>query len=115
MRNPYIYISGIFAAVWVIATWFWPDNDFVMFPFLIAFSVPVAYRLSDGPLSVPVAAGAAAAGTINTALIALVLNAFGRLADARLTPALGPVGQAIVLGLAGATIGALVSLQRNTR
>ncbi len=111
-RNPYIYISGIFAAAWVTANYFRPDSDFVLFPVLIAFSVPVAYRLAGGPLPRPVATGAGAAGAINTAVIALVLNLFGGLGSARLLPALGPVGQAIVLGLGGAALGVLVSVER---
>lgn len=111
-RNPYIYISGIFAAAWVYATWVSPEADFVLFPILIAFSVPVSYRLGGSPLALPVATGAGAAGAINTAVIALVLNLFGGLAEANMIPALGPVGQAIVLGLGGAVLGVLVSLDR---
>ena len=110
VRNPYIYISGIFGAAWVYASWLSPDVDFVLFPILVAFSVPVAYRLADGPLTRPVAVGAAAAGAINTALIALVLNIFGGLGAAGVIPVLGPVGHAIVLGVAGAAAGAVVSL-----
>lgn len=112
-RNPYIYISGIFAAAWVYATWVSPEVDFVLFPVLISFSVPVSYRLAGGPLPMVVATGAGAAGAINAAVIALVLNAFGGLQAAEMIPALGPVGQAIALGLGGAVLGVLVSLDRS--
>lgn len=114
IRNPYIFMSGIFSAAWVYASWAWPENDFVLFPFLIALSVPVAYRLSDGPLPVPVATAAGAAGAINAVVVALILNIFGGLGQAQMMPALGPVGQAIVIGIGGATVGVLVSIDRSS-
>ena len=115
LRNPYIYISGIFGAAWVYASWVSPGVDFVLFPIFVAFSVPVAYRLADAPLPLPLAAGAAVAGAINTTVIALVLNTFGGLDTAEMIPALGPVGQAIVLGLGGAIAGAAVSVDWRRR
>ncbi len=108
-RNPYRFVSGIFAAAWVIAAWFRPEADFVFFPVLVAASFPVTYRLMMGPLPAPLAAGTAAAGVANAIVATLVMMVAGILADARLFPALGRIGQATALAVAGGLIGNVLS------
>jgi hypothetical protein len=109
IRNPYVYISGVFAAAWVLAAWLRPDADYVAFPVLVSGSFPISYRLAMGPLSPPLAIGAAAAGAINTIVLALLLQVAGILGGPDLWPALGAVGQSTLLGVLGAAAGAVAS------
>ncbi len=111
-RNPYVYISGVFAGAWVVAAWVRPDADYVVFPILVAGSFPVSYRLALGPLPVPPAIGSAVAGAITAFVAALVMHITGVLAPATVLPAVGDVGQALTLGLLGGTLGAVLATWR---
>ncbi len=99
----------MFAAAWVVAAWFRPEADYVFFPVLVAASFPVTYRLMIGPLPAALAAGTAAAGVANAVVAALVMAVAGILADARLLPASGRIGQAAALAVAGGLVGYAVS------
>lgn len=114
-RNPFIYISGVFAGAWVVAAWFRPDADFVFFPILVAASFPVSYRLGMGPIPPALAAGAAIGGIANVVIVALFLAIAGALGPPVLLPALGAVGQATLLGVIGAALGYLASASRANR
>jgi hypothetical protein len=108
-RNPYVYVSGVFAAAWAVAAWFRPEADFVVFPFLVAASFPLSYRLAMGPPPAPLAAGAASAGVINVVVVSLFLALAGILAPAQLIPAFGAVGEATFIGALGGVIGFVLS------
>lgn len=113
--NRFVYLSGVFAGVWVVAAWLSPENNYFLFPVLIAASVPISYRLTfRKPLSHPVATGAAAAGLLNAILVALLLELSGKLQGDPLIPGTGLVLEAMVLGLVGAAAGALVTTWRPT-
>ena len=114
-RNPFIYISGVFAGAWVAAAWFRPDADFVVFPVLVAASFPVSYRLGMGPIPPALAAGAAIGGVANVVVVALFLALTGVLGPPILLPPLGAVGEATLLGVAGAAVGYLASADRSRR
>jgi hypothetical protein len=101
----------VFAAAWVIAAWLRPDADYVAFPVLVAASFPISYGLALGALPVPLAVGAAVGGTINTIVIALLLEVAGILGGPDLVPGLSAVGQATLLGFVGATLGGLVAVR----
>lgn len=111
-RNPYIYISGVFAGAWVIAAWFRPEADFVFFPILVAASFPISYRLGLGRIPPALAAAAAVGGIVNVVVVALFLGLAGALGPPILLPPLGGVGQATVLGVVGAALGYLASATR---
>lgn|GEM_PF-2262817 len=104
-RNRFSFLSAIFAVAWVGASFFRPDADYVVLPVLTAAVFPVSYRLAIGPVPVPFAIGAGVAGVINTVFVALVMSVAGLLAQPSLFPSLGPIGQAMALGTAGAVIG----------
>lgn len=108
-RNPYVYISGVFAAAWALAAWFRPEADFIFFPILVGGSFPMSYRLAVGPLPPGFAVGAGIAGLINVVVVALFLAIAGVLGPASLIPGLGPVGQATLLGAIGAGLGYVLS------
>ncbi len=108
-RNPYIYISGVFAAAWVIAAWLRPEADYVAFPFLVAASFPVSYRLALGPVAPTLAAAAAAGGAINVIVVALLLEVAGILGGPDVLPALGAVGQTTAIGIVGAVAGGAIA------
>ena len=69
----------------------------------------MSYRLALGPVSTPLALGAAAAGAINTIVLALLLEVAGILGGPDLWPALTAVGQATLLGVLGAGGGAFLA------
>lgn len=105
-RNPYIYVSGAFGAIWVFIAWSNPDNSYLMFPPLIAASVPVSYRLIAGrALPLGIAIGAAIAGLLNVFLLAALLAIAGKLHGPTMLPAGGTVVDTLVLGAVGATAG----------
>lgn len=109
-RNPYVYVSGAFGAIWVLMAWSHPDNSFYMFPPLVAASVPVSYRLIAGRvLPIGIAVGAAIAGVLNVFLLSALLAIAGKLEGPTLLPAGGTVVDAIFLGVVGATVGAVLS------
>lgn len=108
-RNRFSFLSAIFAVAWVAASFLRPDADYVVLPVLVAAAFPVSYRLALGALPTPFAIGAGVAGTINTLFVALVMNLTGILAPPSLLPALGPIGQATVLAVAGAAIGGVAA------
>ena len=112
-RNPFIYISGVFAGAWVVAAWFRPDADFVFFPILVAASFPVSYRLGMGRIPSALAAVAAIGGLVNVVVVALFLAIAGVLGPPILLPPLGAVGQATMLGVTGAALGYLASARRD--
>lgn len=114
-RNRFSFLSAIFAVAWVAASFLRPDADYVVLPVLVAAAFPVSYRLALGAVPTPFAVGAGVAGTINTLFVALVMNLTGILAPPSLLPALGPIGQATALAVAGGVIGgvaATVTLRR---
>ena len=109
-RNPYVYVSGAFGAIWVLIAWARPENSYFMFPLLIASSVPVSYRLIAGrALPIGIALGASIAGVLNVFLLAALLAIAGKLEGPTLVPAGGAVVDAIILGVAGAAAGAFLS------
>jgi hypothetical protein len=105
----------VFAAAWVIAAWRRPEADYIAFPVLVAGSFPISYRLALGPLNTALASGAAAAGAINTIVLALLLEVAGILGGADLWPALGAVGQATMLGAIGAIAAAFIATRGRPR
>jgi hypothetical protein len=114
-RNPFIYISGVFAGAWVVAAWLRPDADYVFFPVLVAGSFPVSYRLGIGRIPPALAAAAAVGGIANVIIVALFLALAGVLGPPILLPAFGAVGQATVLGVTGAALGYVASANRSDR
>lgn len=109
-KNPYVYVSGAFGALWVLIAWGSPDRSFYLFPILVAASVPVSYRLIAGKaLPVGIAVGAAIAGQLNVFLLSALLAIAGKLEGPRLLPAGGAVVDAIVLGSIGAAAGAMLA------
>lgn len=113
-RNPYVYISGVFAAGWVLAAWLRPEADYIAFPVLVAGSFPISYRLALGPIPLPVAAGAAIGGTINTIVVALLLEIAGILGGPDLLPGGSAVVQATILGALGGLAGMMVAAWRRS-
>ncbi len=110
-RNPYVYVSGAFGAVWVLMAWNRPENSYYLFPVLVAAAVPVSYRLVAGrALPVSFAVGASIAGLFNVFLLAGMLAIAGKLDGPTLLPAGGAVVDSIVLGLAGAVVGGLLAV-----
>jgi hypothetical protein len=109
-RNPYIYVSGAFGAIWVFMAWSTPDNNYFMFPMLIAAAVPVSYRLIAGrALPVGIAMGASIAGILNVFLLTAMLAIAGKLEGPTMLPVGGVVVDAILLGLIGAALGTLLA------
>lgn len=111
-RNPYTFLSAIFAVAWVLASFTRPDADYVVLPVLTAAAFPISYRLAMGPVPAQFAAGAAVAGWISTVVVALVMNLSGVLAEPTVFPGLGGVGQAMALGGLGAVIGGVAASVR---
>ena len=110
-RNPYVYISGAFAGVWIVMAWLKPESNFFLFPILIAAALPLSYRLSmRWPLTPPAAIGAGVAGLINVVLVSLLLAATGKLEGQTLLPFGGLVFEALVFGISGAATGAFVAM-----
>ena len=108
--NPYIYVSGVFGAIWVLVAWSRPENSYFMFPILIAASVPASYRLIAGrALPIGMAVGASIAGLFNVFLLAAMLAIGGKLDGPTMLPAGGAVVDAIALGGVGAVAGAFLS------
>ena len=109
-RNPYVYVSGAFGAIWVLMAWAKPENSFFLFPVLVAAAVPVSYRLIAGrALPISIALGASIAGLLNVFLLAAMLAITGKLDGPTLLPAGGHVVDAIGLGLFGAVGGTLLA------
>lgn len=109
-RNPYIYVSGAFGALWVLIAWSSPDRSFYLFPLLVAASVPLSYRLIAGrALPIGIAVGAGIAGQFNVFLLSALLAIAGKLEGPTILPAGGAVVDAIVLGLVGATVGSFLA------
>ena len=105
-RNPYVYVSGAFGAIWVLMAWNQPGNNYFLFPPLVAASVPVSYRLIAGrALPIGFSIGAAVAGLFNVFLLGAMLGIAGKLDGASLLPGVGAVVDAIVLGALGAAAG----------
>ena len=105
-RNPYIYVSGAFGAIWVFASWSRPGNSYFMFPLLVAAAVPVSYRLvARRALPMSIAVGSAIAGLLNVFLLAALLTIGGKLEGPAILPLGGLVVEAILLGLLGALAG----------
>jgi hypothetical protein len=99
-------ISVIFGVAWIVAAWVQPEVNYVLFPFLIAGSLPVIYRLTLGrAVPTPFAAAAAIAGIINALLIAAFLSISGRLEG----PTVMAVGGHVVDAAVWATIGAALA------
>ena len=109
-RNPYVYVSGAFGAIWVLMAWAKPENSFFLFPVLVAAAVPVSYRLIAGrALPIGIALGASIAGLLNVFLLAAMLEITGKLDGPTFLPAGGHVVDAIGLGLFGAVGGTLLA------
>jgi hypothetical protein len=105
-RSPFMAISGIFGAAWVLAAWLRPDANFVLFPLLLAGSLPVIYRLTvGGAIPWQIATAAAIAGLVNVVLLAAFLSIAGKLQGPPVIPMGGPVLDAIVWGMVGAAAG----------
>jgi hypothetical protein len=102
-RSPYMAISVVFGVAWIVAAWARPEVNYVLFPLLIAGSLPVIYRLTLGR-AVPTqfATAAAIAGIINAVVIAAFLAISGRLQG----PTVMAVGGHVVDAAVWATIGA---------
>ena len=113
-RNPFVYVSGAFGAIWVLIAWAQPGNSYYLFPMLVAAAMPVSYRLVAGrALPMPVAVGSAVAGLLNVFLLAAILAIAGKLQGPTILPAGGAVVDSIVLGLVGATAGGFLSAARS--
>jgi hypothetical protein len=109
-RNPYIYVSGAFGAIWVLMAWSRPENSYFMFPILVAAAVPVSYRLIAGrALPIGIAMGASIAGILNVFLLAAMLAIAGKLDGPTMLPVGGSVVDAVLLGLIGGAAGALIA------
>ncbi len=109
-RNPFVYVSGAFGAIWVLVAWSRPENSYFLFPILVAASVPVSYRLIAGrALPVGFSAGAAVAGLFNVFLLAGLLAIAGKLDGPTLLPGANNVVDAVVLGAIGAVAGGFLT------
>ena len=109
-RNPYIYLSGAFGAIWVMMAWSWPENSYFMFPVLAAAAVPISYRLMAGhTLPLGISIGAAVAGLLNVILLSAILTIAGKLEGPTMLQAGGAMLDAILLGLMGAVAGTLLA------
>ena len=110
-RNPFVYLSGAFAAAWVVAAWLQPTSSFYLFPALIAGILPLSYRINGSrPLGPGAAMGAAVAGIINVVIVAVLLSVAGKLDGPRLVDVGPPVVEAMALAIVGAAIGAGLSM-----
>ena len=115
-RNPYIYLSGVFGSVWVLIAWSQPENNYFMFPVLIAAAMPVSYRLIAGrALPKGLAIGASIAGLFNVFLLAAMLAIAGKLAGPSLLSADNNVIDSVVLAAGGAAIGAFLAMAESRR
>ena len=109
-RNPYIYVSGAFGAIWVLMAWSQPENNYFMFPVLVAAALPLSYRLIAGRgLPIGIAVGAAIAGLLNVFLLAALLAIAGKLDGPTMLPVGGAVADAVLLGLMGSVAGILLA------
>lgn len=109
-RTPYMAISAIFGIAWVLAAWARPEVNYVLFPLLIAGSLPVIYRLAMGrPVAVSFAVAAAIAGAFNTVLIAAVLSISDSLRGPTLLDFGGPVLDAAIWAVLGAALGVVAA------
>lgn len=109
-RNPYVYVSGAFGAIWVLMAWSRPENSYFMFPVLVGASVPVSYRLIAGrALPTGFSVGAGIAGLFNVFLLAGMLAIAGKLEGPTMLSAGGSVVDAIILGAIGAAIGTFLA------
>jgi hypothetical protein len=113
-HNPFIYLSGLIAAGWAFAAWVRPGSNFILFPILIAAMLPLSYRLNRSrALSSGAALGAATAGFINVAVVAVLLGISGKLDGPPLVDGVGPIIEAMALGLLGGAAGAGLSMLGN--
>jgi hypothetical protein len=103
-------ISAIFGIAWVIAAWARPEVNYVLFPLLIAGSLPVIYRLGmRRPIAVSFAVAAAIAGAFNAVLLAAFLSISGSLLGPTLLGFGGPVLDAAIWAVAGAALGVVAA------
>lgn len=109
-------ISAIFAVSWVLAAWARPEVNYVLFPLLIAGSLPVIYRLTLGH-AVPTAfaAAGAIAGITNTIVLAAFLAITERLQGPTVLPFGGPVLDAAIWAVIGAALGVVVASWKGPR
>ena len=115
-RSPFIFISAIFGFAWVGAAWARPEVNYVLFPALIAGSLPVVYRLSMGravPTSFASAAGIA--GIINAIVIAAFLAIAGKLQGPTVLPFGGHVLDAALWATIGAALGVVAASWKGPR
>ena len=109
-HNPLLYLSGTLSAVWVFVAFLNPDNNYVLFPFLIAGAVPVSYRLAwGGPVERPVAIAGALAGVATVALVSLLLGLSGKRHGPPILPVGGQGVGALLLAILGAAVGTVVA------
>lgn len=105
------YLSGIFAGVWVLIAFLNPENDYLLFPILIAGAVPVSYRISlRGPVDLPTAVGGAIAGLFTVALTVGLLTFAGKLQGPGALPFGSSLVDVLVLGSIGAAVGVLIAV-----
>lgn len=99
-------ISAVFGIAWVFSAWARPEVNYVLFPILIAGSLPVVYRLTFGraiPSQIATAAGIA--GITNVVILAAFLAITDRLEGPTVLPFGGPVLDATVWAVIGAAFG----------
>jgi len=109
-RTPFIAISAIFGIAWVLAAWARPEVNYVLFPLLIAGSLPVIYRLGmGGAVAGSFAVAAAIAGSFNAVLIAAFLAISDNLRGPTLLGFGGPVLDAAIWAVIGGALGAVVA------
>jgi hypothetical protein len=99
-------ISAVFGIAWLFAAWARPEVNYVLFPVLIAGSLPVVYRLTFGrAIQTPMASAAGIAGITNVVILAAFLAITDRLEGPTVLPFGGPVLDASLWAIIGAAIG----------
>ncbi len=103
-------ISAIFGIAWVFAAWARPEVNYVLFPVLIAGSLPVVYRLTFGhAIPSQIAAAAGIAGITNVIILAAFLAITERLEGPTVLPFGGPVLDASLWAVIGAGVGVFLA------
>ncbi len=106
-----LYLSLGLGLLWIFLAFNSPNTTFHLGPPLVAAAVAVSYRSAgSGPLSNPVAAGAAVSGFTN-ALIATGILAFNdRLEGGSLLPFGDAIVESLIFAVAGAAVGFVIGI-----
>jgi len=110
LRSPITYLSGVLAGLWVLVASLNPENDYFLFPILIAGAVPISYRVSlRTPVDLPTAIGGAMAGLFTVALTVVLLAVVDKLQGPGALFG-SPIVDALVLGSIGAAVGVVIAV-----